>query len=190
MTTNAAFIHHTAIIDSGATIGDGTKVWHFTHVMPGARIGRDCVLGQNVYVGGAVVMGDGCKVQNNVSLYDGVVLEDDVFCGPSSVFTNDLFPRAHHKRAWEIAPTIVKRGASIGANATVVCGNTIGEHALVGAGAVVTGDVPAYALMVGVPARQIGWVCECGRRLDEGLACQDCQVEYMVIDRHGLARKA
>lgn len=165
------FVHETSVVDEGAIIGDGTKIWHFSHIQGGARIGKDCIFGQNVNVGGEAVIGDRCKIQNNVSVYDGVTLEDNVFCGPSCVFTNDLMPRAHSDQGWEIAPTLVKQGASIGANATIVCGHTIGRYATVGAGAVVTADVPDQALVVGVPARQIGWVCECGRVLDENQSC-------------------
>ncbi|QDG51720.1 N-acetyltransferase [Persicimonas caeni] len=161
-----SFYHHpTAIIDEGAEIGDDTKIWHFCHVMSGARIGERCVLGQNVYVGGTAVIGDGCKVQNNVSVYDGVCLDDDVFVGPSAVFTNVRHPRAHVSRKDEYEPTRVGRGATIGANATIVCGTRLGEYAFVGAGSVVTKDVPAHALVVGNPARQLGWACQCGERL-------------------------
>jgi UDP-2-acetamido-3-amino-2,3-dideoxy-glucuronate N-acetyltransferase len=157
--------HSTAVIDEPCTIGAGTRIWHFCHVCEGARIGAGCVLGQNVYVAGGAVIGDRVKIQNNVSVYDGVVLEDDVFCGPSVVFTNVVNPRAEIPRRHEYQPTVVKRGASIGANATIVCGNTIGEHAFVGAGAVVTRDVPAHALVLGLPARVTGWMCMCGARL-------------------------
>ena len=157
--------HPTATIDPGCTIGDGTLIWHYSHVMPGARIGRNCSLGQNVFVARDVAIGDNAKIQNNVSLYEGVTLEDDVFCGPSMVFTNVVNPRSHVSRKHEYRQTVVRRGATIGANATVVCGRGIGRYAFVGAGAVVTGDVPDYALMLGVPARIAGWVCECGVRL-------------------------
>ena len=160
----AHFVHESAYVDDGAVIGDGTKIWHFCHVMSGARIGARCILGQNVYVGN-VRIGDGVKLQNNVSIYDGVTLEDEVFCGPSMVFTNVVNPRAAIVRKHELAPTHVRRGVTIGANATVVCGATLGEYAFVAAGAVVRGDVPAYALMAGVPARRIGWMCRCGGRL-------------------------
>ncbi len=157
-------VHPSAIVDEGAVIGEGTKVWHFSHVLGKARIGKKCVLGQNVVVMDNVTIGDYCKIQNNVSLYEGVVLEDYVFCGPSMVFTNVLTPRCEFPRASSehYLRTLVKRGASIGANATVVCGVTLGERCLIGAGAVVTKDVPAYALMVGVPARQVGWACRDG----------------------------
>lgn len=156
------FVHPTACVDDGAVIGEGSKIWHYSHVLGNTRLGRGCVLGQNVMAGPDVTLGDGCKVQNNVSLYKGVTLEDRVFCGPSCVFTNVYNPRAFIERKNEFLPTLVKTGATIGANATVVCGATIGRYAVVGAGAVVKNDVPDYALVVGVPARQIGWVCKCG----------------------------
>jgi UDP-2-acetamido-3-amino-2,3-dideoxy-glucuronate N-acetyltransferase len=161
-----AFVAHpSAVIDPGAVIGAGTRIWHWSHVMTGARIGRGCSLGQNVFVGADVVIGDRVKIQNNVSLYEGVVLEDDVFCGPSMVFTNVINPRSHVSRKHEFRPTMVRRGATIGANATVICGHAVGQHAFVGAGAVVTRDVPDHALVVGVPARVVGWMCRCGLRL-------------------------
>jgi len=159
------FVHESSYVDDGAVVGKGTKIWHFAHVMPGAVIGERCNLGQNVVVMPGTRIGTNVKIQNNVSIYEGVELEDDVFCGPSCVFTNVLNPRSHVSRKHEYQRTLVRRGASIGANATIVCGCTIGEYALIGAGAVVRGDVPAYALMVGVPARRIGWVCRCGVRL-------------------------
>jgi UDP-2-acetamido-3-amino-2,3-dideoxy-glucuronate N-acetyltransferase len=154
--------HATAVVDQPAQIGEGTKVWHFSHVMAGARVGAHCSLGQNVFVGGGAVIGDRCKVQNNVSLYDGVELEDDVFVGPSAVFTNVINPRAFVSRKSEYRPTRVGRGASIGANATVICGHAVGAYAFVAAGAVVTRDVPPFALVVGVPARRMRWICRCG----------------------------
>lgn len=159
-------IHPSAIVDDGAHIGAGTRVWHFVHVCAGARIGERCSLGQGVYVGGQVVIGSGVKIQNHVSVYDGVTLEDEVFCGPSVVFTNVINPRAAVERKSEYRPTLVKRGATLGANATVVCGATIGEYAFVAAGAVVRADVPAFALVAGVPARRIGWMSRHGQRLD------------------------
>ncbi|MBD8066009.1 N-acetyltransferase [Devosia sp. PTR5] len=158
-------IHPTAIVDDGAQIGEGSRIWHWVHVSGGASIGRDCSLGQNVYVGNDVVIGNNVKIQNNVSVYDAVRLEDDVFCGPSMVFTNVYNPRSAVNRKAEYRPTLVRRGATLGANCTVVCGVTIGEHAFVGAGAVINKDVPDYALMVGVPARRIGWMSENGTRL-------------------------
>ncbi len=167
-------IHESAYVDDGAEIGDGTMIWHFCHVMPGTKIGSGCVLGQNVMAGPNVTIGNGCKIQNNVSVYRGVTLEDDVFVGPSAVFTNVNTPRANVNRKDEYGPTRVCRGASIGANATIVCGSTIGEYALIGAGAVVAGDVPPHALMVGVPAKQIGWVGHAGDRLqpdEDELVC-------------------
>lgn len=172
------FAHPTAVVDEGVSIGPGSKIWHFSHVMGGSRLGPGCNLGQNVVVGPDVSIGSGCKIQNNVSVYKGVTLEDDVFCGPSMVFTNVHNPRAHIKRMDEIRPTLVRSGASLGANCTIVCGNTIGRHAFVGAGAVVTKDVPDHALVAGNPARAIGWMCECGIRLDEHLACPVCGKAY------------
>lgn len=176
------YVHPSAIVDDGAVLGEGTKVWHFCHVSTGARIGAGCVLGQNCYVAGSVRIGDGVRVQNNVSLYDGVVLEDHVFVGPSAVFTNVINPRSEIARKQEYRSTIVRRGASIGANATIVCGHQIGEYAFIGAGAVVTKDVPAYALIVGVPGEQLGWVCRCGERLTSSLQCTACAAEYAIVD--------
>ncbi|NIL96065.1 MAG: N-acetyltransferase [Planctomycetales bacterium] len=161
----SVFVHPSSFVDDGAQIGAGTSIWHFCHVAAGARIGHDCSLGQNVYVGDGVVVGNRVKVQNNVSLYTGVQLEDDVFCGPSCVFTNVINPRSQVPRKAEFQQTCVQRGASIGANATIICGATIGRYAFIGAGAVVRHDVPQYALMVGVPARQIGWMTRHGHRL-------------------------
>tara|TARA_R110000772_G_scaffold124985_1_gene231612 strand:+ start:2003 stop:2581 length:579 start_codon:yes stop_codon:yes gene_type:complete len=158
--------HSTAIVDTGASIGKGTRIWHWVHVSSGAKIGEKVSLGQNVFVGNDVVIGDRCKVQNNVSLYDSVTLEDDVFCGPSMVFTNVYNPRAHIERKEQYRKTLVKKGATLGANCTVVCGVTIEEFAFVGAGALINSDVKAYALVVGVPARQIGWMSEFGERMD------------------------
>lgn len=159
-------VHPTAIVDEGAQIGENTRVWHWVHICGKAVIGRDCSFGQNVFVGNKVVIGNNVKVQNNVSVYDNVMLEDDVFCGPSMVFTNVYNPRSAVSRKDEYRNTLVKRGATLGANCTIVCGNTVGEYAFIGSGAVVNRDVPAYALMVGVPARQIGWMSEHGERLD------------------------
>jgi predicted dehydrogenase/acetyltransferase-like isoleucine patch superfamily enzyme len=165
-------IHQSAYIDEPCEIGSGTRIWHFVHILPGTRIGRNCSLGQNVMAGPDVTIGDGCKIQNNVSIYKGVILEDGVFCGPSCVFTNVNNPRAGIERKDEFRPTLVKRGASIGANATIVCGHNIGEHAFIAAGAVVTTDVAAFALMAGVPARRIGWVSHDGERLGPDLVCR------------------
>ena len=159
------FIHESSYVDDGVVVGDGTKIWHFCHVMPGAVIGERCNLGQNVVVMPGVRIGNNVKIQNNVSIYEGVELEDDVFCGPSMVFTNVINPRSHVSRKAEYMRTLVRRGATIGANATVVCGLTLGEYAFVGAGAVVTKDVKPFALVTGVPARQVGWMCRCGERL-------------------------
>lgn len=170
-------IHPSAIVDEGAQIGEGSRVWHFVHVCGGARIGKGVSLGQNVFVGNKVSIGDHCKIQNNVSVYDNVTLEEGVFCGPSMVFTNVYNPRSLIERKSEYRDTLVKKGATLGANCTVVCGATIGEYAFIGAGAVVNRDVPAYALMVGVPARQIGWMSEYGERLDlplQGKASASC----------------
>jgi UDP-2-acetamido-3-amino-2,3-dideoxy-glucuronate N-acetyltransferase len=175
------FVHESSYVDDGATIGAETKIWHFCHVLSGAVIGERCNLGQNVVVMGGTRLGNNVKVQNNVSIYEGVTLEDDVFCGPSCVFTNVMNPRSAVSRKSEYQPTLVRRGASIGANATVVCGSTLGEYCFIGAGAVVRGDVPAYALMVGVPARRIGWMCRCGVRLEPAggtATCGSCGTRY------------
>ncbi len=175
------FVHESAFVDDGASIGKGTKVWHFCHVMPDSEIGEGCTLGQNVVVMPNTKIGNNVKIQNNVSIYEGVILEDDVFCGPSCVFTNVNTPRSHVTRRGEFQRTLVCRGASIGANATVVCGVTLGAYSFVGAGAVVASDVPAYALMVGVPARRVGWMCRCGERLqvsDSRGSCGRCGSGY------------
>jgi UDP-2-acetamido-3-amino-2,3-dideoxy-glucuronate N-acetyltransferase len=179
-----AFVHESAYVDDGATIGAGTKVWHFCHVLGGAVIGERCSLGQNVVVMNGTRLGTNVKIQNNVSVYEGVELEDDVFCGPSMVFTNVMNPRSHVSRKAEYRRTLVRRGASIGANATIVCGATLGEYAFVGAGSVVAKDVPAFALVVGVPARRIGWMCQCGERLpDDGAGtCAVCGSTYAQAD--------
>jgi UDP-2-acetamido-3-amino-2,3-dideoxy-glucuronate N-acetyltransferase len=164
-------IHESAYVDDGATIGEGTAIWHFSHVLSGVAIGQGCSIGQNVMIGPKVAVGDNCKIQNNVSLYEGVTLEDDVFCGPSCVFTNVVNPRAFVSRKAEFKQTLVRRGATIGANATVVCGVSIGRYAFIGAGAVVTADVPDHALMVGVPARRVGWMSKSGEHLGADLVC-------------------
>jgi len=174
------FAHETAIIDPGATIGPGTKIWHWVHISSQAKIGANCSLGQNVYVGNARI-GNNVKIQNNVSVYDAVVLEDDVFCGPSMVFTNVINPRSHISRKSEYQPTLVKRGATVGANAVIVCGHTIGSYAMIGAGAVITKDVPDYALVVGNPGRRIAWICQCGIRLNRAskfARCPACGLTY------------
>ena len=175
------FVHESAYVDAGATIGAGTRVWHFCHVMPGAVIGQRCTLGQNVVVMASVRIGNDVKIQNNVSVYEGVTLEDHVFCGPSCVFTNVINPRSEVSRRDEYQTTLVRRGATIGANATILCGATIGEYAFIGAGAVIRGDVAPYALMLGVPARPAGWMCRCGVRLsvvNEAATCQACGRGY------------
>ena len=180
------YVHPSSYVDEPCQIGAGTRIWHFCHVMKDATIGRDCVFGQNVLVSSGVRIGDGCKIQNNVSLYTGVVLEDFVFCGPSMVFTNVVNPRSEIARKDEYRATLVKRGASIGANATIVCGLTLGEYCFVGAGAVVTRDVPAHGLMTGNPARRRGWMCRCGIKLDGGasasMSCAACGLRYREQD--------
>ncbi len=176
------FVHQSAYVDEPVEIGQGTKIWHFCHVSKGAKIGRSCSLGQNVYVGSRVVIGNNCKIQNNVSVYDLVTLEDNVFCGPSMVFTNDMNPRAAFPKGGKWIPTLVKTGASLGANCTIVCGITIGRHAFVAAGSLVRKDVPDYAVVAGVPSRIIGWMCQCGGRLNfeksDQSGCDLCQRRY------------
>ena len=172
------FVHETAVIDNDVTLGDGTKIWHFSHVLSGSRIARNCNIGQNVVIGPDAQIGSGCKIQNNVSVYKGVTLEDDVFCGPSMVFTNIINPRSAIRKMDQLRPTLLKKGATVGANATIVCGVTLGRYSFVGAGAVVTKDVPDHALVVGNPARRIGWICECGERLSEALRCESCGKQY------------
>jgi UDP-2-acetamido-3-amino-2,3-dideoxy-glucuronate N-acetyltransferase len=186
--SNSVFIHETSIVENGCEIGDGTKIWHFSHIMPDVTIGSDCVISQNVFIGRGVKIGDNVKIENNVSIFEGVTLEDEVFCGPSCVFTNVINPRSQISRKHEFKPTLVKKGATIGANATIICGNTIGSHAFVGAGAVVSKDIPDYALVYGTPARIQGWVCECGVKLDfaaNGLTkCSGCGKIYQKRDKN------
>jgi UDP-2-acetamido-3-amino-2,3-dideoxy-glucuronate N-acetyltransferase len=180
------FVHQSSYVDEGCEIGAGTRIWHFSHVMTGAKIGRGCNIGQNVVISPQVIIGDNVKIQNNVSVYTGVVLEDDVFCGPSMVFTNVINPRSHVSRKHEYLATLVKRGASLGANATIVCGHSIGAYAFVGAGAVVTRDVPDHALVTGNPGRVVGWMCTCGAKLASGArapeeaSCPACGTNYRV----------
>ena len=182
------FVHESAYVDEGCTLGAGTKVWHFSHLMRGCKVGENCNIGQNVFIAEGVTLGRGCKVQNNVSIYQGVTCEDEVFLGPSMVFTNVLNPRAAVSRKDEYRPTLLKKGVTVGANATIVCGHTLGEYCMIGAGAVVTKDVPAYALMAGVPAKQIGWVSRHGERLSfdaNGYAvCPATGEQYQLDDNH------
>ena len=183
MSKTAYFLHSTSCVDADVTIGAGTKIWHFSHIQSGVRIGKNCSFGQNVNVSNHVRIGDGVKVQNNVSIYEGVELEDCVFCGPSCVFTNDLTPRARYpKGSGNYLRTLVRHDATIGANATIVCGHSLGEYCTIAAGAVVTKDVPPHALMAGVPARQIGWVCTCGQVLDAKLCCPDCGTVFIPAE--------
>jgi UDP-2-acetamido-3-amino-2,3-dideoxy-glucuronate N-acetyltransferase len=177
---SAPIIHKTAVVDDGARVGAGTRIWHFTHVSSGSTIGTACVLGQNVFIGRGVEIGDGVKIQNNVSVYAGVTIADDVFLGPSCVFTNVLTPRAHVERKDEFGATPVGRGVTVGANATIVCGHSLGEYALIGAGSVVTKDVPAHAVVVGNPARRTAWACRCGEVLPSQGLCARCGDEYEV----------
>ena len=176
------FVHESAYVDTPVNIGAGSKIWHFVHILPHTSIGENCVIGQNVMAGPHVSIGDGCKIQNNVALYKGVTLKEDVFCGPSCVFTNVLTPRAHVERKEEFAETFVGRGATIGANATIVCGNRLGAYCMIAAGAVVTCDVPEYALMAGIPARRIGWVSRAGDRLGPDLNCPRTGERYAEVD--------
>lgn len=174
------FVHDSSFIDDDVKIGENTKIWHFCHIISGSTIGANCNIGQNVVIGGNVRVGNGCKIQNNVSIYEGVELEDDVFCGPSMVFTNVFTPRSHVSRKNEYLPTLVRKGVTIGANATIVCGNEIGAFAFVGAGAVVTKPVPSQALVVGNPAKQIGWMCQCGERLPKSNHCERCDSSFSI----------
>ena len=188
MISETAKVHESAYIDEPCSIGAGTKIWHFVHVLSNTRIGENCVLGQNVMAGPDVIIGNGCKIQNNVALYKGVTLEDNVFCGPSCVFTNVSTPRAHVERKDKFSETLVKRGATIGANATIVCGYTLGAYCMIAAGAVVTNDVLDFALMAGVPARRIGWVSRMGERLGENLVCPRSGERY--VEHSGKLRLA
>jgi UDP-2-acetamido-3-amino-2,3-dideoxy-glucuronate N-acetyltransferase len=181
----AFFVHPTVELDDDVIIGSGTKIWHFSHILKDSSIGQECTIGQNVVIGPQVTIGDGCKIQNNVSIFKGVTLENHVFCGPSVVFTNVYNPRAHIRRMEELRPTLIKEGATLGANGTIICGHTIGRFAFVGAGTVVTKDVPDHALVIGNPARQIGWMCKCGTKLDETLTCIQCG-NYYSIGQNGL----
>jgi UDP-2-acetamido-3-amino-2,3-dideoxy-glucuronate N-acetyltransferase len=193
--TKPYFVHESSYVDAPCTIGPGTKIWHFSHVMKDAVIGANCNIGQNVVISPGVTLGDNVKIQNNVSVYTGVTLEDDVFCGPSCVFTNVTTPRSHVRRndpEKDYAKTLVKRGASIGANATIVCGNTLGEYSFVGAGAVVTKDVPPYAMVYGNPARIKGWACVCGVKLAfeaENATCSECGTQYQLTGPASVVRK-
>ncbi|MCK8604370.1 acetyltransferase [Syntrophobacteraceae bacterium DRH4] len=182
-TDSPFFVHPTSVVDHNVSIGAGTKIWHFSHVLSNSTIGQNTNIGQNVVVGPDVPIGSNCKIQNNVSVYKGVILEDGVFCGPSMVFTNIYNPRAELRKMDQVRPTVVKRGATLGANCTIVCGVTIGRYAFVGAGAVVTRNVPDYALVVGNPARQIGWACQCGERLTEGFDCLMCGNKYLKTEQ-------
>lgn len=174
-------VHDSSIIDAGASIGENTRIWHFCHVCSKAKIGNGCSLGQNVFIGNDVIIGNNVKIQNNVSVYDAVILEDNVFCGPSMVFTNVYNPRSHVIRKSEYRKTLVKKGATIGANATIICGVTIGEYAFIGAGAVIKSDVLPYAIMVGVPAKKIGWMCQCGLKIPQNNHCQ-CGLKYTITE--------
>ena len=183
------FVHESSYIDDNVKIGKGTKIWFFSHIQSGAVIGENCNIGQNVNIGNNVRIGNNVKIQNNVSIYEGVELEEYVFCGPSCVFTNDLTPRCKYpKKSEHYEKTLVKRGASIGANATIVCGNIVGENALIASGAVVTKDVPDYALMAGVPAKRIGWICECGHILKESFSCPKCGRKYILKGKETLVK--
>ncbi len=191
MTNPDYFVHESSIVDTPCSIGAGTRIWHFSHIQSGAMIGENCIIGQNVYVGANAVIGNGVKIQNNVSLYDGVILEDEVFCGPSMVFTNVINPRSHVSRKHEFKETRVGHGATIGANATILCGCTIGKYAFIGAAAVVTRDVPDFALVYGNPANQNGWICRCGMKLylEEGKAsCSKCG-DLFEIENNSLVRR-
>lgn len=185
MTKDRYFVHHSSEVEEDVEIGEGTRIWHFCHIRRGARIGKNCNIGQNVFIDQKVKIGNGVKIQNNVSVYTGVAIEDYVFLGPSAVFTNVINPRAHIERKAEFKPTLVRRGATIGANATILCGVVIGEFAFIGAGSVINHDVPDFALMAGVPARRVGWLCQCGRKLEflneTRTNCKICGAVYEKI---------
>jgi len=183
------FVHESSYVDDNVEIGNNSSIWHFSHIISGTKIGEGCNIGQNVVIGANVNIGNGCKIQNNVSIYEGVELEDHVFCGPSMVFTNVFTPRSHVSRKNEYLSTPVRIGATIGANATIVCGNEIGPYSFIGAGAVVTKPVPRQALMVGNPAAQIGWMCECGEKLPDHLHCDRCGSEYSIGDDNSISKK-
>ena len=185
-TESEYYVHESSYIDEPCEIGKGTKIWHFTHILPNAKIGENCIIGQNVSIGSDVIIGNKCKIQNNVSLYKGVRLEDGVFCGPSSVFTNVINPRAEVERKNEFKPTLVRRGVTIGANATIICGIELGEYAFIAAGAVVTKTVPPFALMAGVPARRIGWVSRAGEKLDDSFVCPRTGFRYQQVGQDSL----
>lgn len=181
------FVHKSSYVDNNVEIGEGTKIWHFSHILSNSKVGRNCIIGQNVMIGPDVIIGNKCKIQNNVAIYKGVTVEDEVFCGPSCVFTNVYNPRSFIERKDEFRNTLVKQGVTIGANATIICGNTLGKYCFVGAGAVVIKDVPDYALVVGVPAKQIGWICKCGvslKKLVKGkvIKCKNCKSSYKLQD--------
>jgi len=186
------FVHVSSCIDENVKIGKGTKIWNFSHILKGSNIGKNCIIGQNVMIGPEVIVGNGCKIQNNVSIYKDVTLEDDVFCGPSCVFTNVINPRAFISRKEEFRKTLVEKGATIGANATIVCGNDIGRYAFIGSGAVVTKDVPDFALVYGNPAKLKGWMCECGIKLkfnQKKASCKDCGKKYKQINNNKIKRE-
>ena len=176
------FVHESSYVDEDVEIGEGTKIWHFSHILSNSKIGQNCTIGQNVVIGPDVEIGNNCKIQNNVSVYKGVTLEDGVFCGPSMVFTNIYNPRAEIRKMDQVRPTLVKKGATIGANATIICGTTLGRYSFIGAGAVVTKDIDDYALVMGNPARQVGHMCECGERLDASISCIECGKKYEKYD--------
>ena len=183
---NDYFLHESSYLDAGVNIGSGTKIWHFSHILGNVSIGKNCSIGQNVMIGPDVNVGDNCRIQNNVSIYKGIILEDGVFCGPSCVFTNVINPRAEIERKDQYQNTFIRRGATIGANATIVCGNELGSYCFIAAGAVVVGDVPAFALMAGVPARRIGWMSKAGMKLDNSMICPIDGTKYEIVSHETL----